>query len=77
MPDTVKHGNFCTTTTGGSMTQERLPNFINPVIIKHTDGAPAALFLDAASINRSDATRELWCKSYHVCLYQVCVCECY
>ena len=41
------------------MAQERLFNFINQVIIKHTDGAPAALFLDAASINRSDATREL------------------
>ena len=40
------------------MAQERLLNFINQVIIKHTDGAPAALFLDAASINRSDATRE-------------------
>ena len=41
------------------MTQERLINFINQVIIKHTDGTPAALFLDAASINRSDATLEL------------------
>ena len=40
---------FYTTTKGGSMTQERLLNFINQVIIKHTDGAPAALFLDAAS----------------------------
>ena len=47
------------TTKGGSVTQERLLKFINQVIIKHTDGAPAALFLDAASINRSDATREL------------------
>ena len=59
VPDTDKHGKFYTTTKGGSMTQKRLLNFINQVIIKHTDGAPAALFLDAASINRSDATREL------------------
>ena len=35
------------------MTQERLLNFINQVIVKHTNGPPAALF------NRSDATREL------------------
>ena len=41
------------------MTQERLLNFINQVIIKHTEGTPAALFLDTASINRSDITREL------------------
>ena len=41
------------------MTQERLLNFINQVIITHTDSIPAALFIDAASINRSDATREL------------------
>ena len=41
------------------MIQERLFNFINQVIIKHTNGTPAALFLDAASINRSDITREL------------------
>ena len=55
VPDIDKHGNFYTTTKGGSMTPERLLNFINQVIIKHTDGAPAALFLG----NRSDATREL------------------
>ena len=36
------------------MTPERLLHFIDQVIIKHTDGASAALFLDAASINRSD-----------------------
>ena len=41
------------------MTQERLLHVINQVIIKHTNGTPAALILDAASINRSDATREL------------------
>ena len=42
------------------MTQERLLNLINQVIIiKDTGGTPAALFLDAASINRSDATHEL------------------
>ena len=35
---------------------DRLLKFINQVIIKHTDGTPAALFLDAASINRLDAT---------------------
>ena len=35
----------------------------NQVIIKHTDGTPAALFLDAASINRSDITRELYNKN--------------
>ena len=56
IPDTDKHGSFYTTTKGGSMSQERLLNFINQVITKHTDGTPAALFLDAASINRSDAT---------------------
>ena len=58
IPDTDNHGNFYTATKGGSMSQERLLNFTNQVIIKHTDGIPAALFLDAASINRSDATRE-------------------
>ena len=58
IPDTDKHGNFYTTTNGGSMTQERLLNFINQVIVKHTNGTPAAWFLDAASINRSDITRE-------------------
>ena len=58
--DTDKHGNFYTTTKGGSMTQERLLLiFINQVIIKHIEGTPAALFLDATLINRSDATREL------------------
>ena len=41
------------------MTHERLLNFINQVVIKHTDGIPAALFLDTASINRSDITGEL------------------
>ena len=46
IPDTDKHSNFYTTTKGGSMTQERLLHLINQVIIKHTDGAPAALFLD-------------------------------
>ena len=64
---TVTQGNFYTTTKGGSMIQERLLNFINQVIIKHTDSAPAALFLDAASINRSDATIELC----HVMLYMI------
>ena len=59
MLDKDKHGSFYTTTKGGSMTQERLFNFVNQVIIKHTDGAPAALLLDAASINRSDGTSEL------------------
>ena len=59
IPDTNAHCNLYTTTKGGSMTPERLLNFINPVIIKDTDRAPAALFLDAASINRSDATRLL------------------
>ena len=58
VPDIDKHGNSYTTTKDGSMTQERFLNFINQVIIKHTDGAPAALFLDAASISRSDATRD-------------------
>ena len=67
MPDTEKHGSFYTTTKGGSMTQERLLNFINQVIIKHTDSAPAALFLGAASMNRSDATRELCNKNNHYC----------
>ena len=59
IPNTGKHGHFHTTNKGGSRTQERLLNLINQVIIKHTDGTPAALFLDAASINRSDATHEL------------------
>ena len=59
IPDTDQHSNLYTTTKGGSLTLERILNFINPVIIKHTDGIPAALFLDAASINRSDATLEL------------------
>ena len=59
IPDIDKHGNFYITTKGGSMTQERLLNFINQVIIKHIDGTPAVLFLDAASINRSDAALEL------------------
>ena len=52
-----------TTTKGGSMTQDRLLNFINQVIIKHTDGSPAALFLDAASINPSDITKGLCSKN--------------
>ena len=43
--DIDKHGNFYATTKGGSMTPERLLNFIN-LFIEHTDGAPAALFLD-------------------------------
>ena len=59
IPDRDKHGNLYTLTKGGSMTQERLINVINQVITNHTDGIPAALFLDAASINRSDATHEL------------------
>ena len=53
LPDMDKHDNFQTTTKGGSMTQEWYLHFINQVIIKHTNGTPAAWFLDAASINRS------------------------
>ena len=69
IPDTDKHGNLYTTTKSGpkSMIQERLLNFINQVIIKHTDGTPAALFLDAASINRSDITREMCNKNIIGC----------
>ena len=52
----------------GSMSQERLLNFINQVIIKHTDGTPAALFLDAASINRS--TREM-CNKNNIAVVQI------
>ena len=51
IPDTDTHGNFYTTTMGGTMIQL---NLINQVIIKHTDGTPAVLFLDAPSINRSE-----------------------
>ena len=40
IPDMDKHGNFYT--KDGSEVQERLHNSINQVIVKHTDGTPAA-----------------------------------
>ena len=52
------------------MTPERLLNLITQVIIKHTDGTPAAWFLDAASIDRSDATREL-CNKNNITLVPI------
>ena len=42
-----------------SGTNNSVTNHNNNNSNKHTDSAPAALFLDAASINRSDTTREL------------------
>ena len=55
-PVTDLNGNKYVTTKSGNMTKETLIQFITEVIIRHTDGEAAALFLDSLGYQHNDET---------------------
>ena len=52
------YGNKYVTTESGNMTHQTLIQFISEIIIKHTDGAAAALFLDSLGYQHNDGPIE-------------------